>query len=591
MIILITVGQSVGISSANIVQNSTVKETINNGKPVNFNDRTINGELILGDGMIIDERFHFRNASFLNRVIFNSSVFKENADFSNATFNGDVQFICSTFSGDADFSHSVFNKDVSFSDSTFNGPASFESSVFKNRSYFKNSIFNGPSHFDGANFSILAAFDNSTFNGLSYFDRSTFNHLASFNSSSFAGDAHFESSTFNGNSSFVLSSFNRTADFSHSVFNENASFSDSTFNGPAHFDGANFSILAAFDNSTFNGPSYFDRSTFNHLASFNSSSFAGDAHFESSTFNGNSSFVLSSFNRTADFSSSVFKNATSFISCSFDKEANFNDVMFKNKSSFNRSQFKGDALFNDAFFNGTLYLTRTKYDKIYIKWDNITDLAYDESAYQLLIENFKKLGFNKDADNCYYEFRRDQLLHWGTPDDSTGVLIETGRYLNRELIYEYGLGDKLMHALDFGALVFYGYGKRPLYPLTWSIITVILFGIAWWLGDWKAPINNINNSGSGIFERYGSGSSAHSTLPEDKGNKGWRDESRLLADAMIFSATIFLSGTKLFVDPPGLPEMPRWSKSKTKTTITAERVLGAFFSILFFLSIGATVVR
>jgi len=60
---------------------------------------------------------------------------------------------------------------------------------------------------------------------------------------------------------------------------------------------------------------------------------------------------------------------------------------------------------------------------------------------------------------------------------------------------------------------------------------------------------------------------------------------------MLFSATIFLSGTRLFIDPPMLPELPRWSRFQIKVAFTAERVLGAFFSILFFLSIGATVVR
>jgi hypothetical protein len=32
---------------------------------------------------------------------------------------------------------------------------------------------------------------------------------------------------------------------------------------------------------------------------------------------------------------------------------------------------------------------------------------------------------------------------------------------------------------------------------------------------------------------------------------------RNLPDAIIFSATVFLSGTKLFVDPPSIPEICR----------------------------------
>jgi hypothetical protein len=60
---------------------------------------------------------------------------------------------------------------------------------------------------------------------------------------------------------------------------------------------------------------------------------------------------------------------------------------------------------------------------------------------------------------------------------------------------------------------------------------------------------------------------------------------------MIFSATVFLSGTRLFIEPPDLPEMPRWTEFQTRVAFTAERVLGAFFSILFFIAISATVVR
>jgi hypothetical protein len=58
---------------------------------------------------------------------------------------------------------------------------------------------------------------------------------------------------------------------------------------------------------------------------------------------------------------------------------------------------------------------------------------------------------------------------------------------------------------------------------------------------------------------------------------------------LIFSATVFLSGTRLFVDPPEIPEPTKWSRSFVKSMFTLERVLGAFFSILFFLTIAETI--
>jgi len=39
--------------------------------------------------------------------------------------------------------------------------------------------------------------------------------------------------------------------------------------------------------------------------------------------------------------------------------------------------------------------------------------------------------------------------------------------------------DPLIYTSDLMAGVFYGYGKRPLYPLIWSIVIVMIFGGIW----------------------------------------------------------------------------------------------------------------
>ena len=69
------------------------------------------------------------------------------------------------------------------------------------------------------------------------------------------------------------------------------------------------------------------------------------------------------------------------------------------------------------------------------------------------------------------------------------------------------------------------------------------------------------------------------------------EEIRALLGAVLFSATLFLSGTRLFVDPPAMPALQGWFASHAHGFFIAERVLGAFFSILFFLAISGTVVR
>ncbi|MDD1726825.1 MAG: hypothetical protein LUQ08_03305 [Methanothrix sp.] len=60
---------------------------------------------------------------------------------------------------------------------------------------------------------------------------------------------------------------------------------------------------------------------------------------------------------------------------------------------------------------------------------------------------------------------------------------------------------------------------------------------------------------------------------------------------MGYSVTVFLSGTKFFIDPPALPRVEGRSRSMIKKAFILERVLGALFSVLFFIAISGTIVR
>ena len=138
----------------------------------------------------------------------------------------------------------------------------------------------------------------------------------------------------------------------------------------------------------------------------------------------------------------------------------------------------------------------------------------------------------------------------------------------------------LRKRIDLGLDAFYGYGKKPILPLLWSAATILLFGLIWR----RAGVDGRRGKGQGIFERYG---------PRGKESRktSWEEELRALLGAMLFSATLFLSGTRLFVDPPALPALQGWFAAHAHGFFIAERVLGAFFSILFFLAISGTVVR
>lgn len=235
----------------------------------------------------------------------------------------------------------------------------------------------------------------------------------------------------------------------------------------------------------------------------------------------------------------------------FNGVAAFEGTHFNGITTFNSSRFKEDALFEDADFNCTLYLMRTKYDKLYIRWCDIKDLAYDDAAYLSLLENFKKLGYLEDYDNCYYEYRKEHRSQdW------------RGGYHGMSFIEEW-VRKKVDIVLEWS----YGYGKRPLNPILGSLFAIAIFGLFWrWVGlgtrEWP-PVTRLNRE----------------------------DHWSLWLHSLIFSFTVFLSGTKLFIDPPDIPLLQGQSELLVKRAFIAERALGAFFSILFFLAIGATIVR
>ena len=137
----------------------------------------------------------------------------------------------------------------------------------------------------------------------------------------------------------------------------------------------------------------------------------------------------------------------------------------------------------------------------------------------------------------------------------------------------------LRKRIDLGLQAFYGYGKKPIWPLFWSAGTIVLFGLIWR----RAGVDG-GRGGGCIFERFG-------PAGEKKRKRSLEEQLRALGGGMLFSATLFLSGTRLFVDPPAMPKLEGWLAAHARSFFIAERVLGAFFSILFFLAVSGTVVR
>jgi len=166
------------------------------------------------------------------------------------------------------------------------------------------------------------------------------------------------------------------------------------------------------------------------------------------------------------------------------------------------------------------------------------------------MKNFKDLGYFEDYDSSYFQYRKE---HRGQPWPTVNDLEEWARKL-----------------IDYPLQWFYGYGTKPFNAFLWSLgIIIIAFFLYWrWVGL---------------------GGPKDKTKDSLKDGEEWVDGDA--TDILGFSVTVFLSGTKFFIDPPALPKIEGRSRSSIKKAFILERVLGALFSVLFFIAISGTIVR
>jgi hypothetical protein len=411
--------------------------------------------------------------------------------------------------------------------STINGDLHLRNTVFQEQIIISNSDINGIANFSGSQFDGFASFAKTRFNNISYFDHASFQQ-----------ETHFEDSTFND-----------TVDFNRSQFHGDIFFGD-------------YSNI--YNGSKFKGKTYFELVQFDRYASFMGSIFSDYADF-----------WQSDFGDYVDFGEADFHNDTSFNWATFKKQAYFSNSTFLENADFYGSQFESDAMFDGAEFFANLTLNWTRYKKMYIRWNSIGNLISDDAGYMSLIKNFKDLGYFEDADDCYYRFRVEQFEHEYLSRTSLGGWIES---------LEQYMPNFLPASFDLLAMIFYGYGVKPLYPLIWSIGSILFFGFIWMIGGVDDAIDN-----QGIFERYGC-NQANCPIRQSSRRGLWGVLQSLL-HAMNFSVIVFLSGTKFFIDPPEIPDLQYLPKTLAKSAFIAERVLGGFFSILLFIAINATVVR
>jgi hypothetical protein len=467
----------------------------------------ISGDIESGQSQdIIDSPINIANSKFKGDIRFGDKIFNGPLMFNNNIILGVADFKGSSFKNETRFNGFVFDNSVDFSKSHFYKDISFKNCIFKKDCSFIRSIFE----------------KNASFKDTDFFDDVLFVKAV------FKGDATFENSTiYQGITNFRDTSFTKSANIVRSKFEgEETKFSNAEFGGPANLLGSSF-MKADFIGSKFNGETKIVNAFFYGNTCFNSTIFNRDVAFFSA-FIGNVAFDKLQFKQEASFRRALFKESAIFDEAEFGKRAQFSDAKFNGLTSFNGSQFNGDALFEDAQLNGTLFLNRAKYDKFYIRWHNIKDLGYDDSAYLLLIENFKKLGFWSDADECYFAYRS-----------------ECNKYL-----------PTIYRPVDWILSILYGYGTRPERPLFWFIAAIIIFGL--------------------IFYKIGG---VH------------KDNKKIsFMDSIYFSAANIASGTSTFGNFVSEPKDFQ-AVGKFQYLVIIEKFLGMLIFALFLAALARTVIR
>lgn len=431
----------------------------------------------------------------------------------------------------------IINGRVNFNNTFFIYSIDLTNSRFEEYAGFRGTVFKKGARLSGTQFFSYADFLGSIFNVSAYFNGCRFYGFADFEG------ARFDYANF-------MATFEDIADFRSTFFEAGSEFWKAGFMASARFSGARFRGNANFREVVFDSYAKFNDANFESEAKFDGVGFKEDADFNEARFENEVQFIGAKFNMTSDFRETTF-NIADFTKAQFDKEAHFEDALFKGTTTFKNTYFKEDALFENATFDDELSLTRARYSKLFIRWHSIekSGLAYDDAAYMSLMKNFKDLGYYEDYDGCYYAYRKaHRSVDWPSVPDWEEAIR---KFIDRPLQW------------------FYGYGTKPFHAFFWSLGIVMAFFFYWW---W-----------------LGLGGPREKTKEALKDGEEWLDGD--LTDILGYSVTVFLSGTRFFIDPPLLPKIEGRSRSWMKKAFILERVLGALFSVLFFIAISGTIVR
>jgi hypothetical protein len=408
--------------------------------------------------------------------------------------------------------NSRFQKDANFAGSEFGESLDFEATTFEGNTSFKNAKFLGITNFVG-----------TKFNGDVDFRVAEFSELANFVNTQFIKESSFATAKFNGDTIFMNANFTKDVAFDFTEFSRLASFMNARFFDDASFANAQFKGTANFANSTFEVNSNFAGARFNRQVVFKAAKFSGDAIFG-----------LSSFSEFADFSDVDFDEVAFFALTNFAGIVHFESTKFDKDLILENARIYSIELDNAAFSNESMIaLKDADFTKFKVKWEIIKNrLKYDGSTYLALVKNYKNLEWFKDADDCYYQYKRISQA-------------------------EKSLG--LSKFVDVIAWLSCGYGVRPSYTIYSGFWLIVFFGAAFWKG------NAIRKSSRGSKHPFGRNTARKTSL----------------IDAIFYSALVFLTYA-----PPDWKYSGRW-----RYAVLMEGTIGWLIMALFLVTLSNVVIR
>jgi hypothetical protein len=174
--------------------------------------------------------------------------------------------------------------------------------------------------------------------------------------------------------------------------------------------------------------------------------------------------MASTFGRIAFFIDAKFRGDATFGAANlggaatFGADADFGGAKFSGEAGFSGAKFGAYANFMKAEFDNKLKLGNFKSERLYITWNSIKDeLVYSGPAYLALIKNFKALEQFDDADDCYYQYRRESQ--------------------DRKKLYDNEKGWDWSKFMDIISWISCGYGVRPLHTVLSIFGVVFIIGI------------------------------------------------------------------------------------------------------------------